>query len=338
LPDSILTLAEGLKEAGYRTGMAGKWHLGYRKNKFLPPGQGFDSWLGLPYSHDYQPPWYPTKEPLRMYRNNTLIEESVNLDSLTIRYTQEALRFIKKNNSTSPFFFYLAYNMPHLPLRTTDAFRGRSGAGLYADVVESIDWSVGQILQVLDNQGLSENTLIFFTSDNGPWKKLPSRMLNGGIKPWHQGSAGLLRGSKRTTYEGGTRVPAIIRWPKHIPQGQVLSQLAATPDIYRTLLEIGDAMLPDYPLDGYNLLPWLTGSKSNSPRKQYAYFLYGRLEAMVIGDWKLRLASNNTQLFNLREDPSERINRARELPEIVKRIKQRMKQTAREVGVPLAKK
>lgn len=338
LPDSVLTLAEGLKQVGYRTGMAGKWHLGYRKDKFLPTGQGFDSWLGLPYSHDYQPPWYSTREPLRMYRNSTVIERPVNLDSLTVRYTQEALRFIKEQNKKSPFFFYLAYNMPHLPLRAADHFRGRSGAGLYADVVESIDWSVGRILQALDKQGLSENTLIFFASDNGPWKNLPPRMLKGGIKPWHQGSTGLLRGSKRTTYEGGTRVPAIIRWPKRIPPGQVSSQLTATPDIYRSLMEIGGAKLPDYQLNGHNLIPWLTGSKTHSPRKEYTYFLYGSLEAMVIGDWKLRLASKNTQLFNIRLDPSERFNRAKEHPEIVKRIKQRMKQTAREIGVPMAKK
>ena len=337
LPDSVITLAEGLKEAGYHTGMAGKWHLGYQKKKYLPTGQGFDSWLGLPYSHDYQPPWYPTAEPLRMYRNNDRIKGPVTLDSLTVRYTNEATRFITEHgNKEQPFFFYLAYNMPHLPIRTTTEFRGRSKAGLYGDVVETIDWSVGQILHTLKEQGISENTLLFFASDNGPWKTLPRRMLKAGVEPRHQGSTGSLRGSKRTTYEGGTRVPGIIRWPTQIPAGQVSSQLAATPDIYQTLMEIGGAALPPYPLDGYNLMPWLSGQNKYSPRNQYAYFLYGKLEAMVVGDWKLRIASKNTQLFNLKVDPEERFNRAKDFPKIVRQIRSRMLQMAKQVGVPLA--
>src|SRR5699024_9647166 len=165
-PDSELTLAEGLKKAGYSTGMAGKWHLGYSKDKFLPPNQGFDSWFGMPYSNDYKKPWVQTEEPLVLYRGTEVVEHPVNQHTLTTRYTEEAIRFIKDHgNDEQPFFFYLAYNMPHLPIHTTEKFRGQSAAGLYGDVIETIDWSVGQLLKTLEKQGIADNTIVFFTSD-----------------------------------------------------------------------------------------------------------------------------------------------------------------------------
>lgn len=333
LPDSELTLAEGLKAAGYATGMAGKWHLGYKQKKFLPPNQGFDSWFGMPYSNDYRKPWVQTEEPLALFRGTEIVEHPINQDSLTVRYTAEALKFIRNHaGEDQPFFFYLAYNMAHLPIHTTAEFRGTSGAGLYGDVIETLDWSVSQVLQALEEQGIADNTIVFFASDNGPWLNLPPRMLQEGNKPWHAGSPGHLRGSKATTYEGGARVPAIIRWPGHIPAGKVTDELVASPDIYRTLLEAGGGELPDHPLDGYNIMSFLTGQTQESPRREYAYIRGGQLEALRVGDWKLRLAGGEPELFNLQIDPGERFNRAGDQPEIVEKIRAAMERTAQEVG------
>ncbi|WP_234573596.1 sulfatase family protein [Rhodohalobacter sp. 614A] len=336
LPDSELTLAEGLKEAGYITGMAGKWHLGYKQKKFLPPNQGFDSWFGLPYSNDYMKPWVQTDEPLGLYRGTEIVEHPFNQDSLTVRYTKEAVDFIEEHGrGEQPFFFYLAYNMPHLPIHTTEEFRGKSDAGLYGDVIETIDWSVQQILSKLDEQEIAENTIVFFASDNGPWLNLPDRMLQAGNKPWHAGSTGHLRGSKATTYEGGSRVPAMIRWPAVISPNQVSDQLVAMPDIYRTMLEAGGGSLPDHTVDGFNLIPFLTGEVQTSPRKEYAYIRYGVLEAMRVGDWKLRMMEENPELFNMQDDPGERFNRAEDHPEIVREIRLKMEEFAGEVGAEL---
>ncbi len=336
LPDSELTLAEGLQAAGYVTGMAGKWHLGYMEDRFLPPNQGFDSWLGLPYSNDYRKPWVQTEEPLGLYRSTEMVEHPLNQDSLTVRYTEEAINFIESHaEDDQPLFFYLAYSMPHLPIHTTEDFRGQSRGGLYGDVIETIDWSVGKILQTLEKQGLSENTIVFFASDNGPWNNLPERMLQEGNKPWHTGSPGLLRESKATTYEGGARVPAMIRWPGEIPAGEVTDKLVGMPDIYRTLMEVAGADLPDHPLDGYDLMPFLSGESEASPREEYPYFLRGELQAYREGPWKLRLVDLEPELFNLQSDPGERWNRAGENLEIVDRLRKKMEQLAEEMGAEM---
>jgi len=337
LPDSEVTLAEGLKDAGYSTGMVGKWHLGYKEDRFLPPNQGFDSWFGLPYSNDMIKPWVQTDELLGFYRGTEMVEHPINQDSLTVRYTDEAVAFIEGHaNGEQPFLFYLGYAMPHLPVRTTEEFRGSSRAGLYGDVIETIDWSVEQILTKLDEMEISENTIVFFASDNGPWLNLPERMLQDGNMPWHAGSSGHLRGSKATTYEGGSRVPAMIRWPAQIEPNQVTDQLVGMPDIYRTMMEIGGATLPDHTLDGYDLTSFLTGESKASSRNEYAYFRYGVLEAMRIGEWKLRIQEEEPQLFNMQDDPGERFNRAEDHPEIVENIRQRMIQMAEEVGSELS--
>lgn len=339
LPTSELTLAEALHEAGYATAMVGKWHLGYKKDEFLPTNQGFDSWYGMPYSNDYQKPWVQTEEPLALYRGTEIVEHPVHQNTLTTRYTKEAVKYIKTSskNKAKPFFLYLAYNMAHVPISTTEQFRGKSAAGLYGDVIETIDWSVGQVLEALEQEGLADNTIVFFASDNGPWLNMPDRMRQAGIKPWHAGSPGPLRGSKATSYEGGARVPAMIRWPDRIKPGQDSDELVASPDIYRTFLEIAEAELPNHTLDGYNLLPFLTGKTSESPRQEYAYFLHGTLEAMRDGDWKLRLAGKEPQLFNLQIDPAERYNRAKEKPDIVGRIWEKMTELAEEVGTKMPK-
>lgn len=348
LPASELTLAEGLSQAGYATGMAGKWHLGYQKNKFLPVNQGFDSWLGLPYSNDYQKPYVQTDVPLVMYRDTTVVEYPVNQDSLTVKYTNEAVRYIREQSGgQAPFFFYLAYNMPHLPVHTTKEFFGQSEAGLYGDVIETIDWSVGRVLQALEQQGIADNTIVFFASDNGPWQHAPDRMFEiprepeggnwkrrgAGNKPWHVGSVGMLRGYKATTWEGGTRVPAMIRWPGHIPAGRVTDELVANLDIYRTFLEVGGGTLPDHPVDGHNVMPFLTGQTEQSPRETFAYFRNG-LQALRVGPWKLRLDSQTGEpaLFNLQKDPGEKYDRAAEKPALVEKLLQKMKAFAKETG------
>ncbi len=350
LPDSELTLAEGLKQAGYATGMAGKWHLGYKQKKFLPTNQGFDSWLGLPYSNDYIKPYVQTDEPLVMYRDTTVAEYPVNQDSLTVKYTAEAIRFIRAHSQgEQPFFFYLAYNMPHLPIHTTKEFLGKSKAGLYGDVVETIDWSVGQVLQTLQEEGLADNTIVFFASDNGPWQNAPPRMFEIpttpeggnwkqrgiGNKPWHVGSSGPLRGYKATTYEGGTRVPAMIRWPGHITPRQVSDALVANLDMYRTFLEVAGGQLPDHPVDGYNVMPLFTGQTRQSPRKAYGYFI-NELEGLRIGRWKLREVDGETQLFDLQTDSGEKYNRAETEPEVVRQLRAEMRQLAREVGAKVS--
>jgi arylsulfatase A-like enzyme len=338
LPDREVTLAEALSEAGYATGMAGKWHLGYQEDRFLPPNQGFDSWFGLPYSNDYRKPWVQTEEPLALYRGTEIVEHPINQNTLTTRYTEEAVSFIEeKAGGNRPFFFYLAYNMPHLPIHTTDRFRGQSEAGLYGDVIETIDWSVGEVLAALEQTGAAENTIVFFASDNGPWLNLPDRMLQAGNKPWHAGSPGPLRGAKATSYEGGARVPAMIRWPGQVEAGVDTDALAASPDIYRTLVEAAGAELPDHPVDGHDLMPFLTGEAAESPRERYYYFLNGTLEAMREGRWKLRVAGDTTQLFDLQNDPAERFNRAAGHPEQVEAMLDQMETFADSVGATLPK-
>lgn len=261
-----------------------------------------------------------------------MVEHPFDQDPLTTRYTEEAVSLIEEAEDGRPFFLYLAYAMPHLPIHVSDARRGRSRAGLYGDVVEELDWSVGEILSALERRGVADNTLVFFASDNGPWIDLPPRMLQAGNEPWHVGSSGPLRGSKATTYEGGPRVPAILRWPGRIEPGRVSSELVAMPDIYRTLIELAGGDLPEHVVDGHDLTPFLDGRSDSSPRREYFYFR-GGLEAVRADGWKLRTASGRPELFDLVTDPSERIDRAPERPDLVASLRARMEQMASEVDV-----
>ena len=334
LPDSEWTMAEALKDAGYKTHMVGKWHLGYKQKKFLPVNQGFDTWFGLPYSNDYMKPWVQTEEPLALYRGDTMVEHPFDQNPLTTRYTKEAVQLIEHSGSTQPFLLYLAYAMPHLPLAVSDERRGLSSAGFYGDVIEEVDWSVGEVLQALEEKGIAENTLVFFASDNGPWVDMPSRMQQAGNELWHAGSAGPLRGSKGDTYEGGPRVPAMFRWPGKIASGQISDGLVGMPDIYRTILSVAGAKLPDHKLDGDDLIPFLTGKINSAPRQEYFYFRRG-LEALRSGDWKLRTATGELELFDMATDPFERINRASDHPEKAKALLSRMHEMAKEVDVSI---
>ena len=334
LPDSEWTMAEALKDAGYKTHMVGKWHLGYKQKKFLPVNQGFDTWFGLPYSNDFMKPWVQTEEPLALYRGETMVEHPFDQNLLTTRYTKEAVQLIELSGSTQPFLLYLAYAMPHLPLAVSDERRGLSSAGFYGDVIEEVDWSVGEVLQALEEKGIAENTLVFFASDNGPWVDMPSRMQQAGNELWHAGSAGPLRGSKGDTYEGGPRVPAMFRWPGKIASGQISDGLVGMPDIYRTILSVAGAKLPDHKLDGDDLIPFLTGKINSAPRQEYFYFRRG-LEALRSGDWKLRTATGELELFDMATDPFERINRASDHPEKAKALLSRMHEMAKEVDVSI---
>ena len=321
IPSGLTTLAEGLRSVGYRTAMAGKWHLGYAQEAYLPVGKGFDQWFGLPYSNDMIKPWVQTDEPLWLYRNAEKVEHPVDQDQLTVRYTGEVVKFIREE-SAEPFFVYLAYSMPHLPLRTAGMFRGTSRAGLYGDVIEAIDWSAGEVLRALEESGQREDTIVIFTSDNGPWLNLPDRMLSGGVRPWHAGSPGPLRGAKHTTYEGGVRVPFIVRWPGTVPAGGVSAEMGATLDIYQTLLSAGGAEPPPGG-DGHDLTAFWEGGVTQSPRREFVYHRGSQAQGIRVGPWKLRTVDGD-ELFHLDFDSSERYNVAEEHPEIVEELRDRL--------------
>ena len=331
------TLADILKTAGYRTGMVGKWHLG-NKPGFFPTEHGFDSYFGLLYSNDMVRPWVQTDVPLRLYRGTQELQGDVDISTLTERYTDEAVAFIRENRSR-PFFLYFAHSMPHVPLGASPRFAGRSANGRYGDVIEMIDWSTGQVLDALRDAGVERSTLVIFTSDNGPWMDMPPRMLvEPRIVRTDAGSAGPLRGSKGTSWEGGTRVPFLARWPGRIPAGTVRTDLARTLDILPTIAGIVGAPLPSgRAIDGQDIRGFLEG-KGPSPDEWFFYYNSGgRLEGVRDRRWKLHLtfpekAEPVTELFDLLVDPSERWDVAAERPDVASRLKARMRQFAAELA------
>jgi arylsulfatase A-like enzyme len=237
LPESEITLAQLFRQGGYATGMVGKWHLGHAQPQWLPTRRGFDDYLGILYSNDMR--------PVQLLEGERVVEDPVIQANLTGRYTVRALEFIERHRS-KPFFLYLAHAMPHKPLAATEAFYKKSGAGLYGDVMAELDWSVGQVLGKLDELGLTENTLVVFTSDNGP---------SSG------GSTGGLRGAKASSYEGGYRVPFIARWPGKIPRGHVNHAPAVMMDVFTTVLKVANLAPPaDRVIDGRDLMPLLTSA------------------------------------------------------------------------------
>jgi arylsulfatase A len=350
LPAEERTLAEALKSRGYRTAAFGKWHLGSVPG-FFPTDHGFDVFFGLPYSNDMIPPWVRTERPLHLYWGDTPTDEQpVDQTTLTRRYTDEAVHFIRESKD-GPFFVYLPHSMPHLPVSASASFRGRSAGGRYGDVVEELDWSVGRILDVLEEEGLDERTLVIFTSDNGPWRNMPPRMYQTEpVERWDAGTTGALRGAKGTTYEGGLRVPAIVRWPGHIPPGQVSAEMATTMDLHATILELAGAPPPERPLDGLDVWPVLAEGAA-SPRERFYYFMGNRLEAVREGDWKLRIAPVaddyvsqelmsgdepvEIELFDLRSDPYERFDVAETHPEVVARLRAELVRFAGDTGARL---
>jgi arylsulfatase A len=333
IPDGEITLADALKARGYATSCIGKWHLGHLP-AYLPTRHGFEHYFGVPYSNDMN----ATKSghpPIPLFRDEMIIEQPAVQETLTLRYTREALAFIRSHCATAraqPFFLYLAYTFPHIPLHAGKAFRGKSPRGLFGDVVEEIDWSAGQILAALRDEGIAESTLVVFTSDNGPWL---SQKLHGG-------SAGLLREGKGSTWEGGVRVPCLAWWPGTVAPGRTSLELASELDLFTTCLDLAGAKIPeDRPIDGVSLLPLLRGT-GPSPRSHVFYYHGSDLFAVRVGPWKIHLkttdpASGNEKaqvhnpplLFNLLTDPSERFNVAGQHPEVVEQLLNEVKEHRR---------
>jgi arylsulfatase A-like enzyme len=289
LRSTDITIAEALRPLGYRTAMFGKWHIGdFDTNPaWNPTAHGFDEFLGLPYSHDYNPP-----DGVPLYHGTTKVEQPVRYNLLTRRYTEDAIRFIR-NADGHPFFVYLAHNMPHIPVGTSDAFKGHSRGGRYGDAIEEVDWSVGEIIRTLKELNLDRNTIMVFQSDNGPWVSAAERLYDRGERgtkiEGDVGWPGLLRGSKGTTYEGGVRVPAIVRWPGTIPAGGISADIVSVMDWFPTFVALaGGTIAPNRPLDGVDISGFLKG-RTPDPRSEVFYYGGANIQAVRQGSWKLRI-------------------------------------------------
>ena len=325
------TIAEMLKSRGYATSYIGKWHVGSRE-RFLPLNQGFDSYLGIPYSNDMS--------AQVLMRGNEVEEFHIDIDNLTKKYTREAVQYIESSGK-KPFFLMLGHSMMHVPIYVSDDFRGKSGAGIYGDAALEVDWSVGEIMAALRRKGIEENTLVIFTSDNGPW--LQEGPLGGQALP--------LREGKTTAFEGGVRVPCIVYWKGQLSP-RTDHSLITLMDWMPTFSRLTGARLPDVPLDGCDITDVLAGTGERASQ-DYAYFHdNAELTNYRSGDWKLTLpfheikgnfwrngtAAHDTLLFNLREDPGERYNLARKYPEKVKELTRKInafKERLGEIPAPL---
>ncbi len=342
-----VALAETLKTVGYKTAAVGKWHLG-DEVKFLPTNQGFDSYYGIPYSNDMTAAgsmkysadcvWLegfnkskldaefekgntrPFKNKVPLMRNEECVEFPADQSTITRRFVDEGIKFINKSvKADKPFFLYLANSMPHTPLYASPDFKGKSERGLYGDVIEEIDFNTGRLMAHLKKKGLDENTIVVFTSDNGPWL----------IKGDHGGSALPLFEGKMTSFEGGQRVPAIIKWPGHVPAGSVCSEMALSMDLHPTLAHIAGAELkPVMPLDGRNIIDLLSGKKGAKTPHEYFFFVHNAVRS---GDWKyhkrelfkVKATKRDTKgptLYNLKDDIGEAKNVIKEHPEVAKRL------------------
>ena len=318
------TMAEVLKTRGYATACVGKWHLGDQK-EFLPTRQGFDSYFGIPYSNDMggRGGANDKRPPLPLMRDEKVIEAPCDQTTVTKRYAEEAVAFIEKNKD-QPFLLYLPQTMPHNPVNSSPAFKGKSANGGYGDSVEEIDWSVGEILKTLKRVGVDDRTMVIFTSDNGAASRW-----GGTNKP--------LSGFKGTTMEGGMRVPCVVRWPGRVPAGTACDELACTMDLLPTFAGLAGAKLPKNPIDGLDIKPLLTGVKgAKTPHDVYFYYYTTDLQAVRAGKWKLHLArmtkprgkAAKTQepkqipakLYDLDADIAESNDLSKERPEIVERL------------------
>jgi arylsulfatase A len=351
-PDET-TLAELLKARGYATAVYGKWHLGDNL-KFLPVRHGFDEYFGIPYSNDmwpgnpnFKPGTFP---PLPLIEGDKVIAENPDQSQLTTSITERAVGFIERNKD-KPFFLYVPHPMPHVPLFVSDKFKGKTARGLYGDVIEEIDWSVGQILAALKRHKLDDNTLVIFTSDNGPWWEYGD----------HSGLKGPLRGSKGTAFEGGQRVPFIARWPKRIPAAGVRHEPTMTIDLLPTLAKLAGAEVPPgRVIDGRDIWPLLAGNKgARGPHDALYFYWLGELHAVRAGRWKLHLPHPyrdvpeqgrggvgarpregriGLSLFDLENDIGETANVAGERPDVVKKLMEFVERAREDLGDTLTKR
>ena len=343
-----VTIAEVLQDQGYTSAVVGKWHLGHLP-KFLPQQQGFDYYFGIPYSNDMNKVnssgrayrenlqnanYLPISEHynVALVENKKEIERPVDQTTITQRYTEKAVEFIEINKS-QPFFLYLAHSMPHIPLFASKEFLGKSKASLYVDVIEEIDWSVGQVIDALKRNNLEENTLVVFSSDNGPWLRFKM----------HGGSAGALRGGKGTTFEGGQRVPTIF-WGPGIVKSGVINQMGSTLDLINTFASLSGANLPiERKMDGYDLSQVLR-EKSESPRKDFYYWGFAELHAYRSEQFKLHIKQREPinygrptiileepELYNLRSDFSEKYDVALNHPRVVKEMLDKIEKHLKDV-------
>jgi arylsulfatase len=335
--------------------MAGKWHLGHRQ-EFLPIHQGFDEYFGLPYSNDMWPHHPEAKKgtypPLPMIEGDKVIEPNVTPEmqaNLTTWYTERAVKFIDRNKD-KPFFFYLAHNMCHVPLFVSDKFKGKSGAGLFGDVIQELDWSVGQVMAALKRNGLERDTLVIFTSDNGPWLSYGN----------HAGSAGPLREGKGTAWEGGTRVSCLMKWPAELAAGTTTNDMLMTIDLLPTLAKRIGAPLPPLPIDGLDVWPLIKGTPgAKNPHEAYfTWYAQNELQSVTSADgrWKLQLPHtyrtlggrpggrdgipakyedrklSQAELYDLDKDVGEHTDVSAQNPEIVKRLSAQAEKARDELG------
>jgi arylsulfatase len=353
------TIASLLKKAGYTTAMLGKWHLG-SKPPYLPLHFGFDSFYGIPYSHDMWPIDYEGKPindtsnwrmkfpPLPVLEGDKQLTTITTLEqqsTLTTTLTEKAEQIITKNKN-HPFFLYLAHPMPHVPLAVSAKFKGKSGAGLFGDVISEIDWSIGKVMDALDKNGLSKNTMLIVTSDNGPWLSFGN----------HAGSSGGLREGKGTAWDGGTRVPCFIRWPGKVSAGTVCNQLLTNMDILPTIIAAAKASLPNQKIDGLNFLSLLTGESKKTPRELfYVYYDLNNLKLVRYKNWELVLPHRSQSyaqgspgkdgkpgptpvvdvplaLYDLRHDPGTVYDVQKQYPEIVNEILKYAEEAREDLG------
>ena len=351
-----MTMGELLKQKGYATAIFGKWHLGDSR-EFLPLQNGFDEYYGLPYSNDMWPNHPQQGEvfnfpDLPTYDGNKVVGYNTDQTRFTTDYTNRAVSFIKKNRK-KPFFLYLAHSMPHVPLAVSDKFKGKSEQGLFGDVMMEIDWSVGEVLKTLKEQGLINNTLVVLTSDNGPWANYGN----------HAGSAGGLREAKATTFDGGNRVPCIMYWNGHTQPGTICNKLASNIDLFPTFAEITGAPLPKNKIDGVSILPLINGEKGANPRESFVYYYRNNdLEAVTDGEFKLvyshkyvtygayepgndgkpgqlvEIDMKKPELYDLRRDPGERYNVVSQYPERVIKLNKIADKMREDLGDNLTRK
>ncbi len=358
ISDDEMTIAQLVKQKDYATAIFGKWHLGHHP-RFLPPNHGFDEYFGLPYSNDMWP-YHPAVlklpmservkrwPPLPLIEGTTIINENVTAkdqNQLTTWYTEHAVDFIKRNQN-HPFFLYVPHSMCHVPLYVSDKFRGKTRRGLFGDVLEELDWSVGEILNTLKQCNIDDKTLVIFTADNGPWLSYGD----------HAGSAGPLREGKGTMFDGGCRESCLMRWPGQIPAGSVCHELAGTIDVLPTVAKLVGAKLPDHKIDGTDIWPLMSGQPgAKTPHEAYWFYWGRQLHAIRSGKWKLHFPHTyrtlngrpggtggipvkydtgkiGLALFDLDSDIGETTNVADQHPEVVARLKKLAEQARADLG------